>query len=379
MLAIIVVLAALSATPAPVQSPSVSPLSLTDAQRSAYERGQSYERVVLANMYRNWYGIVLLHPVFAADLSAFDSGKDYPANNDVLTKSLRAYLDSGDASALPPELDQVNALEPYPDKPPADAREWWFVEAGMADADVRGAAGNYALEALAAIHPGWLRDHASLGGEYSRALGLDVPDPTKISVMDLEPKIESEFERAASAKPFVAVTYPRGPIGLARFGISTATINEMIDTPSLLAQPQAQAFVDAFVVEIRLVGGSALSAAQLAGFRKALIVDSKFDHDAALDAATKTMDAVLFALPMTDRRRLLVGLLAAQAPYNAFSLKDSTAAGQQLGALGDFADLDAADPAVHDLRTKMAALPGGDWADVIKLGRALVDEIETHS
>jgi hypothetical protein len=122
-----------------------------------------------------------------------------------------------------------------------------------------------------------------------------------------------------------------------------------------------------------------MSAAQLAGFRKALMVDDKFDHDAALGAATKAMGAVLSGLTLTDKRRFLVGLLAAQASYNAFSLKDPNAAGEQLGALGQFDDLDAADPAVHDLRTRMAAMRGGDWADVIKLGRALVDEIETHS
>ncbi|HEY7994133.1 MAG TPA: hypothetical protein VID24_07985 [Candidatus Eremiobacteraceae bacterium] len=379
MLAIIVVLAALSATPAPAGPPSASPPPLSDAQRSAYERGQSYERVILANGDRKWFGIALLHPVFAADLSAFDSGKDFPAGDDALTGSLRLYLESGDASALPAELAEVNSFDPYADKPPADKPDWWFTEAGMADADVRGAAGNYALEALAAFHSAWLRDHSSLGPGYRNALGLAVPDPTKLSVMDLEPRIESVFEHADSAKPFVAVTYPRGAIGLARFGVSTATISEMIDSPSLLAQPQAQAFVDSFVVEMRSVAGSSISAAQVAGFRKALVVDDKFDHDAALDAATKAMGATLRGLPLTDKRRFLVGLLAAQAPYNAFSLKDMNAAGQQLGALGQFDDLDAADPAVHDLRMKVATIPGGDWPSVIKLGRALVDEIETHS
>ena len=90
------------------------------------------------------------------------------------------------------------------------------------------------------------------------------------------------------------------------------------------------------------------------------------------------MGATLTSLSLQDKRRFLIGLLAAQAPYNAFSFKDPNAASEQLGALGAFSELDAADPVVRDLRMKMATIAAGDWASVIKLGRALVDEIESH-
>lgn len=70
----------------------------------------------------------------------------------------------------------------------------------MADADIRGAAGNYALEALAATHPAWLRDHASLGGAYADALGIGGAKSSNVNLMELEPKIEAVFEGARSTR-----------------------------------------------------------------------------------------------------------------------------------------------------------------------------------
>lgn len=202
MFAIILSLAVLSSSPEPAASAATLP-ALTADQRAAYERGQSYERVILANVDRKWYGVALLHKVFEADLDAIDSGKDFPASGDArtsMTDPLRAYLETGDQSSLPQGLADANEFEPYPKTAPKDVPTWWYTEAGMADADIRGAAGNYALEALAATHPAWLRDHASLGGAYADALGIGGAKSSNVNLMELEPKIEAVFEGARSTR-----------------------------------------------------------------------------------------------------------------------------------------------------------------------------------
>jgi hypothetical protein len=376
MFALVIVLAFLSAAASPAP-PAASLPPLTADQSAAYERGQSYERVILANEDRRWYGIALLHPVFAADLDAFSSGKDF-APDTSFSGPLRTYLESGDQAALPASFSDANSFDPYLDSSPKDGATWWYAEAGLADSEIRGAGGDQGLEMLAAGHAAWLRDHASLGGPYATALGLGASDGSQPDLMSLEPKIETLFERSAPAKPIFAVVYGKGPMSYARLGISMATVAEMIDSPSLLAQPGSQTFVAAFAQQMGVVSNGSLGASKILEFEKALVVDAKFDHDGALDTALQSTSPALHGLTQADKRCFSLGMVAAQAAYNAFSLKDPNAAGQQLGAIGAFADLDASDAAIHDLRVKMTSIPGGDWASVIKLGRALVDEIETH-
>ena len=366
------------ATPSaePVASQTLPPIAPSLA--AAYGRGASYERVVLANEYRGWYGIALFKPAFEADLAAFDSGVDFPkAPKDPLTTALRTYLRSGDTSSFSEALGQINTIEPFAKHVPANGGVAWFVEAGMADADIRGAAGNFALQALAAVHPVWLRDHASLGGAYATAIGLEPAHAAQADLLgSVEPKIVDVFERALPSKPFVDVAYPDGPVGLARLGVSVATLNQMIDMPSLLAQPPAQAFVDRLMDAIGRIGAASLSPDQVADLRRALVVNAKFDHDTALSMTSHTVLAMVDDLQPADKDRFLVGLLAAQTAYNAVVFRDPNAQAQQDGALGQFAELDDVLPAVRSLRTKLSAVPAGDWPDVIKLGRSLVDAIE---
>src|SRR5215469_14068336 len=353
MFAIIVLWLALLAAEDGAAPPTTPLPDMTADQLAAYQRGQSYQRIILANEDRKWYGIALLDP-------------------------LRSYLASGDSSALPKYFDDMNSFDPYLDKAPPNGSTWWFAEAGMAEVDIRGAGGDIGLRALAAAHPAWMRDHAGQGGVFATVLGLNSSNAKQIDLIGWEPALESVFEHAAPPVAFVSPKYDSTPMGYARLGISMATINEMIDSPSLLAQTDAQTFVDAFVDRVRSIADPAVPPSQLTTFRNALVVDSNFDHDSAIAVAEQTTTPFIRGLPQTDKGAFLVGLLTAQSAYNAFALKDPSASSEQLGALGSFTDLDDSDPKVHALRAKLATTQSGDWVTIIKLGRALVEEIETH-
>ena len=372
---------ALAGTQLPVVAQAASPLPPpTTEQRAAYERGRSYERVVLANVDRKWYGIVLFRPRFDADLDALDSGKDFPASageSASLVAPFRAFLKSGDASKLPAGLAEFNAFEPYFSDAPSDGATWWFAEAGMADVAVRAAGDDLAMQLLASAHPLWLTDHASLGGAYGTALGSSPPRNSTDSVIALQSKVRTEFERAFPEKAFVAIGYPKGSMGAARLGVSDATLNELTDIPSLLAQPEVQAFIDDVFKRLKAKAPNASALGYLADYRRSLVLDTGFDHTAALSNAQTAIAPVLKSMPKADLGSFFVGLLAAQAAYNAVAYRDPGAAAQQLAALGHFDDLDSTDPKVRELRTRMSSLDAGDWADQVSIGRSLVDEIET--
>lgn len=377
MLAVIVLVAALSSPPAPAQSPSASPPPLTDSQRSAYERGQSYERVVLAGQDPKWYGVVLFRPIFAGDLDAFDSGKDFPDENDVrvsITDPLRAFMRSGDVTALPDSLGGSTFFDPYLNRQPKDPATWWFAEAGMADAEARAAGGNIAARAMAVIHPGWLGDHKALGGAYGALLG-DTPHSFD-DITRMQSKIEATFEGAVAPKPFVELQFPVGPIGYARIGMSLQTVSQMLDSPTLLAQSQSQAFVDVVLGEVRAVAGSKVPSDLITSYRNALIVDSNFDHDKAYQNGQRLLDSFIPSMSKSDQGCFFVGMLSTQAFYNAVIFKDTNYVGQDLGALAQFDQLDSLDPTVASLRKQLSSISRTDWAEQQRLSSALVQALQ---
>jgi hypothetical protein len=352
----------------------------TAEQRAAYERGRSYERVVLANVDRKWYGIALFRPRFESDLDALDSGKDFPASageSASLVAPFRSFLKSGDASKLPAGLTEFNAFEPYFSDAPSDGATWWFAEAGMADVAVRAAGDDLAMQLLASAHPLWLTDHASLGGAYGTVLGSSPPRNSTDSVIALQSKVRTEFELAFPERAFVAIGYPKGPMGAARLGVSDATLNELTDIPSLLAQPESQAFVDDVFKRLKARAPNASALGYLADYRRSLVLNPGFDHTAAMSNAQLAIAPVIKSMSKSDQGSFFVGLLAAQAAYNAVAYRDPDAAAQQLAALGHFNDLDSTNPKVRELRARMSSLDAGDWADQVSVGRSLVDEIET--
>jgi hypothetical protein len=248
----------------------------------------------------------------------------------------------------------------------------------MADVEVRGAGDDLASQLLASDHPLWLTDHASDGGAFAAPLGPPPPRNSTDSVIALQSKVRSEFETVFPEPPFVTISYPKGPAGTARLGVSVATISEITDSPSLLAQPESQSFVDAVFARLKVLAPDSSARSDLADYRHSLVVDSRFDHNAAMSNAQRAIAPILKRMSKADQGYFFTGLLAAQAAYNAVAFRDPDASRQQLSALGHFSDLDASDPKVHALRATMSQLDASDWHDQIKVGRSLVDEIETN-
>lgn len=378
MLAIILLLAFSGGSASSAQTTASLP-PLTAPQLAAYERGQSYERVVLGGQDPKSFAIELLHPVFLADLDAFASGKDFPADKGTLASivnPLRAFLDSGDPSSIPSSLGGSSFFDPYLDKKPPDPATWWFVEAGMADVDARANGANVVGDLLAFAHPKWMNDHASLGGAYATALGAMPQSLDGVSQYDAA--IENVFEPAAPSVPIVHVAYPVGLMGYARLGLTFQTVAQMLDSPPLLAQHQSQRFVDEVASEIEEASPEAISKDLLGSWRASLDVGSDFDRDKAFGINTQVSDKLVTSLSKPDQSAFFVGMLATQSIYNAIVFRDPSTATEQLGALAQFTALDAEDPAIHDLRVRLASTSTTDWAGQVKAGRALVDEIETH-
>lgn len=376
MLAIIALIAALSSTTSP--APSLASLPpLTDPQRAAFERGESYERIVLAGQDPKWFAIEELHPLFVSDLDIFAGGKDFPADKGLhsIVDPLRKFLQTGDPSSIPSDLGGSSYFDPYFEKKAPDPSTWWFVEAGMADVEARASGGNIVRQALALTHPKWMHDHAAAGGAYGVALG-SMPQSFDDIVRE-QAKIESLFEPPVT-QPFARIDYPDGLMGYARLGLTFQTVAQMLDSPTLLAQPQAQAMINEVDAQLRKVAAKAIDEKLLDSWRASLVVDSDFDHDKAFGVNQQLSERLVKSMPKQQQSAFFVGMLGTQSVYNAIVFRDSSTTTEQLGALAEFTALDAEDSAIHDLRVRLASVSPTDWSAQVQAGRALVDEIESH-
>lgn len=374
-------LAAFAIAAAIVAGANPGPTPKLSAEESvAYERGRAYERVVLSNMYRGWYGIALFHSRFAADIDAMESGTDFAATPEAkqkLYEPMRTFLESGDASKLPKELADWNYFDPFVGEKTLPA-EAWFVQAGIAEVEARAAGTNLVLQLMAGPRAKWLVDHASAGGDIGSKLKAFGKAESADSMLSVEGAIKNQFATLASPSTFVTLAYPSGLIGDARLGMAVATINQMLDSPALLAQAESQGFVLATVAQLRSLATTDDVRSRVADLRRALVVDGSFQHEAAAAAMNNVIGSVIRPLPENRRDCILFGVFAAQIPYNAAVFRDPAAAGQQLGSIAQFHALDAADPAAAQIRAQLVAVTPNDWASVVRLGRALVHEIETH-
>jgi hypothetical protein len=363
-----------------------SPSAASDA--SAVEAGRSAGRALLILREPRVCGIALVHERCVADVTTFLAGKtdaDFkriPKIGPQPATGLRAFVTAGDRDGFDSELGWFNERSATAAMWRSDARSAALFDAGVEDV-VLPAAQDMQLNALIAMGPiGDLADHSAQipsgalpipTAQLRSAAQSGSGRPTS-GVMKFAHDLVAAVDTAMPAPPLARVGSSQGAAGDAALGMTSATVNELVDSPGWLAQADAQRFIDAYCARLAVVMPG--RGADVAALRSALRVGESFSHDAALKASS-AMGTAFLQSDAARAKPFVLGAVAAQMVYNAAILRDPRLSEGVVRLLRSEAALDAAAPGWGAARATAGGLAPTDWSGQYRAGLHLVKLIRS--
>lgn len=317
-------------------------------QLAAYERGRSYQRIVFDLQDPSACFIAALRPRVETDLLAIEKEPETSAAVTTKTTSpfntLETFLRTGNANDISAEIAGADYFEPFLAKgAPHDPARWWFVEAGMAETELRGSTGNPLWEAMAGIHADWLANHLSDGGQFSALVplsdlkgkklpqlqsaasiagglsaspGPDASTADYDEIQKYQADLVHKLDDAFPEKAYPAITYPNGLLGDARLGVAWSTIGELAEEPRFLWQPETQSFIDDFFRQLRQTLNDSKSDHALVDARSILSAGSTPAEKDVVDHIGTGIARLLYShLPSARTDVIFFGADAAQAVW----------------------------------------------------------------
>ncbi len=362
---------------------SIEPLQ---TEHDAYERGRASARTVLVFQYPQICAVVLERPRCTRDLALFLARfPRFPATD---AAQLRAAFAAGDFSKLDPHYREVKSAFVGETERVRDPHAAWLVEAGIASVEIP-AALDQLTRALAAPNAVALARNAAAAGAF-RALvppsaidevarakpNADGTVPLGIALDEVggyETAIQKGLDRTFPPAAFPRIAYAAGARGEAQLGVAIATLAELAEIPRLLAQPDAQAFVDATFA--RLIETLPGDGTRLQALRAEFAPGPEFDRLFRPGGAIAQLGAIQRDLDIGTLHAVLVGQLSAQIAYNATVYRDVKSSNQFRGEVEKFDEADAAVPGLAALRAALRRPGATDWPAINAAAAALVERI----
>jgi len=385
----------------PADVNAVQSLQPTSEQRAEYERGRAYQRIVILLQDPSVYFIAALRSRFDDDLMAIESEPDLPSVSAAKMKpafeTVRASLRTGNPSSISPDLAGANYFEPYlTGGSPPNAANWWLVEAGMAEVDLRAAAGNQFLLTMAILHPTWLANHLNDGGDLVSLVPISDLAGKKLPALQSLQKLGQQSEEQTASldemtryegdllqnldnafpeSAYPAITYPPGLLGDARLGVAWATIGELAQQPRLLWQPESQEFIDDFFRQLGNILGDSQARSTLSQARTLLAVGSSPTEEAVKNLLGVEIATLLYShLPKARTDVIFLGFDAAQAVWET-NTKDADEANFDRDWVSTNDSLDQFVPGLSNQRRELGEVKSGDWIGLIGKAQAVVNAI----
>ncbi len=354
------------------------------SEESGLEAGRSAGRALLILRDPRACGIALIRRRCMADVDRFLAGKtdaDFskiPKIGPHPATGLRSFVTAGDRDAFDAELGYINSRRSTPAMWSADARGAALFDAGIEDVGLPAAQSNPLAE-LFAVEP--IADLANHAAQIPAAtlpidiapLRSDAPSAGShrlaSGAMKFAHALVAALDAAMPPPPLAKIRYVDGAAGDAALGVASATVSELVDSPSWLAQADAQRFFDGYTARLAIVAPS--RRADVATLRAALRGGASFSHGAAL----KANEAVVGAILRSDAARakpIVLGALAAQMVYNAAILRDPRMGNAAVHVLGTETGLDAAVPGWSAARDTAGGITADDWSAQYQVGLHLI-------
>jgi hypothetical protein len=364
--------------------------------RAAIDDGRTAARGILLVGDPRACGIVLLRERCIADVDAFlalhgKADADYahvPKIGPHPASGLRAFVADGDRDGFDFALAWYNNVQAGDRRWAGDARAAALFDAGVLNVLAPTARGNTTAAALWSVGPvmelskhnaqipaGTLPvDTSPLKTMYAEVTGGHPNLFRMPGVVPFANALAAAVGRTLPQRPLAAVPQTDAPAADAAFGVVSATLSELIDSPRWIAQDDAQALATALAD--RLDALVPANHAEVDAFRAQVRKGSTYDSSAASRAFSAATTAFERSVPRDRGQRFAVAAAAAQLGYNAAVLRSSDASTVLLQALGAPGPLDDAIPGWSAARGGAAAIGASDWAAQHAYSLLLVSLIE---
>ena len=360
--------------------PSLPQLSAQD--RSTYERGRSMQRVVMAIQNPRVCAIVLLRQRCVGDFDrAFGDLRTGPL------PKLREAMAAGDLRPVLSDVGDMNVVHVPDQEWVKNPREAWLLAAGETSVAVPAAIGNPLLQLVAGVNATDLAKHAGAAGPFdvlipandAKSIAQATPDPSTKAASNFEPiglafdrlmpyenALATNLEEAFPSSAFPYVTYPDGVVGDLRAGVAVAAVNEMLERPDMIFEPDVQSFIDGLFVHL----GNAAGDGAREDLRTARQSLRPAEVAAGVASRSKSKDPnpyqsflkAIFHVPHGRYVIMLYGMFAAQGAYNAVVIRDVRAAQMMQQQVATDPSYDTILPGLSEARQSLAHLHDDDWA-----------------
>jgi len=371
------------AQPHPAAAQSIVP---TQSEREAYETGRASARTVLVFQYPQLCAIVLERPRCTRDLDRFLAR--YPKVPAADAAALRAAFSTGAFSKLDMRYGEINTTFVAEPERLKDAHAAWLIEAGIASVEVP-AALDQVHQVMALPNALALARDAGAAGSF-RSLVPDgivdaearvTPDPkgtVPLGVpVDQAVTYQAAIVKALAAtfppQPYPRIAYAQGLRGDAQLGVALATLAELSEVPRMLAQPDAQGFVDATFA--RLIETLPADATRLQALRADFAVGPEIDRLFRPGGAISKLAAFKRDLDRTTLRAVIVGQFSAQIAFNATVYRDVKLSNTFRSDVEAFDEVDASVPGLETLRAALRRPGASDWPALNAAASALVTRL----
>ncbi len=173
-----------------------------------------------------------------------------------------------------------------------------------------------------------------------------------------------------------AVDFGSGTLELARVGVASAVVSELIDAPPLLGERGTQTFIDATFAKLDALATGADVREHFADARRRLRdATAPFDRGGASRAYTAASSELLREIGTDRARKMVLGVASQQAVYNSRVLREAKADTELRTVIGAVDTVDALIPGLAADRLAFAALPAEDYTRAETLAVKLIDDL----
>ena len=369
MLQFVLAVSALTALPAS----AVAGIEPTATDRSAFATGQLMQREIDVFQNPGICGIVLERSRCVADFPAPPPGADTQA------RAFAAFALSGDLDLYDQKWGDANATLVPEAAWKTNPRNAWLEDAGIVSI-----LGRWPRNPITDLFDGASLDdlarRAATAGPYatlipsaySEAALRAKPGEEQLTldqVASLRDVLLPELDALFPTAPYPAPRLVDGVWGDVRLGIYASTAQELFDSPIGLSEPASRNFVALFLDRLSDLSGTAEK--PVVARLRAQIMQPFSDprvNDSQIQAFRKDLqdvvDTLIATWPTARKQTFLLGLLTAQAAYNAAVLKDKKSDAQFRGAVATLPLPPGAGPSAGDDFRAMGGAANGDWRAV---------------
>ena len=336
---------------------AADPVKPTTAAVTAYQQGQSYERLFEdVNLAPGPCGVVLERAQCASDLANVASAR----GPDATDAAVRKWFASGDVALRVQNWNGMFVPDQTWSEDPVFG--WWYTAGVVSIA--ASLPRDLPLDEYLGHYADQLRKHASAAPDDSPKWVPAAGDPVAALTA-----MQSSLQVIFPVAPFPEVASADTAAVYVQLGIYQSTLQQLVDSPPALSRPESRAFASAVLARLQALHAKfadGLTAAPLqAAVYQPILLDPRWIDKTWRQPLSQSMNT---KWPKAPREQFMLGALVAQVAYNAAVLKDEKSDSTFRGVISSLPPWpgigDKARAGIAALESIPSIAKGGTWGAI---------------